>query len=497
MILGSRQLASFAIAILTGFGALGMLGATPPADAQRTPVNLDAVGAVRYALDHAPAILAKKATVDQLTATFAQRRATEYPSFSGQLQNQIARSSNAQGSFAQFGIAPVSNFSQNTAQVVSQYNLYNATAQIGAEQAKRNAESASADLHLQEEQTTLDVSNAFYSLAARREAIVLAEQDLAYQQQLLDIARLSEKVGRVAGVDVLRAQVAATRSQSNLVQVRADEANAREALAVQIGASPDATFALPSSVPEPPMPKASLASLTAIAKVTRPEVLAAKATLQSARLGDAGIDSDLHPTVQVNGSFGNQTSPTNFVLQQQQIDLSNAAAVANFNLEHTLFPGVTFPAPILSPPVTRGNTGFWQFNITSSFALPIIDYGTRAANHRAARAQIASASASYTNALDFVESDVRAAARNLQAASDKLDLAKQSAQLARESARIAQLQYKNGLISFTDATSTEQTALSAENDLVAARVTYVVALVKLRLALGPPDPVAAADLRGL
>ncbi len=496
MIRALRRFASLAIAVSWSFGAVGLLGAAPAADAQRAPMNLDALSAVRYALDHAPVILAKKASVDQLTATFTQRRAAEYPSFNGQLQNQIARSSNAQGSFAQFGISPDSNFSQNTAQVTSTYNLYNATAQITAEQAKRDAESANAELHVQEEQTTLDVSNAFYSLAARREAVVLAENDLAYQQQLLDIARASEKVGRVAGVDVLRAQVAATRSQSTLVQVRADEANAREALAVQIGASPDATFAV-SAVPEPPMPKASVAALTAIAKVTRPEVLSAKATLQAARLGDAGIDSDLHPTVSMNGSFGNQNSPTNSVLTQQQIDLSNAEAIANFNLQRALFPGVAFPAPVLSGPVSRGRVGFWQFNITSSFSLPIIDYGTRAANHRAARAQIASADAAYTNALDFVESDVRAAARNVQAAFEKLALAKQSAQLARESARIAQLQYKNGLISFTDATQTEQTALSAENDLVAARVTYVVALVKLRLALGPPDPVAAADLRGL
>ena len=75
-------------------------------------------------------------------------------------------------------------------------------------------------------------------------------------------------------------------------------------------------------------------------------------------------------------------------------------------------------------------------------------------------------------------------------------MAKASARLARESARIAQLQYKNGIISFTDATQTEETAVSAENDLIAARVTYVVAIVRLRLTLGPSDPAAATDVRG-
>jgi outer membrane protein TolC len=467
------------------------------ADGERAPQGLDATAAVRYALAHAPAILAKRAGIESLVASFTQKRASEYPSVAGQLQNQIARSSNLGGSFAQFGIQPVSNFSQNTAQILSQYNLYNGTAQIAAEQARRNVEGSAADLRLQEEQTAFDVSNNFYGLAALHQTVVLDENDLAYQRQLLDVARANERVGRVAGVDVLRAQVAVARSQATLVQARTDEANAREALAVEIGASPDAGFNVPQALPEPPLPKASPSALAAIAKVNRPEVATAKATLQAARLGDAAVDTDLRPTVQANASFGSQMSPTNFVLQQQSVNAQNAAALANYNLERSLFPSVNFPVPLLVPPVTRGGAGFWQFNILSTFTLPLVDSGTRAANHHAARAQITSAAASYDNALDLVERDVRAADRNLRAASEKLALAKDSAQLARESARIAQLQYQNGLISFTDVTQTEQTALSAENDLLGARVAYVSAYIRLRLALGPPDPVAAADLRGL
>jgi len=487
-----------ALAVAAGLLALTFgCGAAHAADAERAPQSLDALGAIRYALSHAPAILAKRAGVASLTATFTQRRASEYPSADGQLQNQIARSSHVNGSFAQFGIQPVSNFSQNTAQILSQYNLYNGSAQIAAEQARRNVEGSQADLRLQEAQIALDVSNNFYGIAALHQAVVLDENDLAYQRQLLDVARANERVGRVAGVDVLRAQVAAARSEATLVQARADEANAREALAVEIGASPDASFNVPQTLPEPPLPKASPAALTAIAEVNRPEVASAKAALQAARLGDAGVDTDLRPTVQLSGAVGSQVSPTNFVLQQQSISAQNAAAIANYNLERTLFPSVNFPAPLLAPPVTRGGPGFWQFSLLSSFTLPLVDYGTRAANHRAARAQIASAAANYDNARDLVERDVRAADRNLQTASDKLALAKESAQLARESARIAQLQYKNGLISFSDVSQVEQTALSAENDLLVARVAYVTAVVRLRLALGPPDPVAAADLRGL
>jgi hypothetical protein len=46
-------------------------------------------------------------------------------------------------------------------------------------------------------------------------------------------------------------------------------------------------------------------------------------------------------------------------------------------------------------------------------------------------------------------------------------------------------------------TQTEQTALGTEFDLVSARVAYVTTLVRLRVALAPPNAAAAADLRGL
>ena len=476
--------------------AVALLGAGP-AIGERAPQNLDAPSAVRYALTHAPVLLAREADIAGAISTFVQKRATEYPSIAGQLQNQIAKSSNLSGSFAEFGIAPVGNFSQNTAQVLSSYNLYNGSAQIAAEQAKRMIENASGQLRVQQETTALGVSTDFYNLAALRRAVTLDENDVAYQQQLLDAARAQEKVGRIAGVDALRAQVAVSRSQSTLVQARADEANARDALAVEIGASTETTFAVPADLPEPSLPRASTDSLIAIAKVNRPEVAAAEATLEAARLGDAAIDTDLRPTVQMTGAFGSQVSPTNYVVEQEEINAQNAAAVANYNLERQLFPGVNFQAPTLVPAVTRGGPGFWQFGITSTFTVPFIDYGTRAANHRAARAQIASAQASYQVAVDGVVRDVRAAVRNVQAAYDKLTLAKASAQLARESARIAQLQYRNGLISFTDVTQTEQTALSAENDLVAARVAYIVSDIRLRLTLGPSDPVVAASVSNL
>lgn len=477
---------------------------TPPpvytfrgAPGDRPIERFDAYGTVVYALEHAPSLLTQRATILSDNLSFTRDRAAQYPTLGGQLQNQLSKSSNVNGNLAQFGLTPANNFSQNTAQLQTSYNLFNGGAQLTTQQARRVVDAAKFELRRLEEQLAITVSNAFYTLAAQREVVVLDENDVRYQQALLDNARASERVGRVAGVDVLRAQVQVARSESALVQARVDEQNAREALAVQIAAPADSPFDVPETVPEPPAPKNSARELGTIAKLNRPEILEAKASFEASKLGDAVVDNDLRPVVQVGGSFGSQVSPTSLVQQQQAIDAQNALALASYQTQKQLFPGVPLPPPVPIPPVDRNRPGFWQFNVTSTFAVPLYDFGARAAAHHAARAQIEAALAQLYNAYDAVQADVSAAQRNLESAATKLALAKQSAALGRETARIAQLQYKNGLISFTDASQTEQTALSAENDLVGARVTYVTALIRLRVALAPPDTAAAADLRGL
>jgi len=467
------------------------------APGNRPALRFDGYGCVVYALAHAPNLLAQLATVENLDASFAKLRAAEYPTATGQLQNQLSKQANSVGTFGQFGVTPQSNFSENTAQLGSTYNLYNGGAQLSAEQAKKQVDDAKEELLRLQEQTAISVTNAFYQLAADRGTTELDQSDLRYQQTLLDEAQAEERVGRVAGVDVLRAEVAVARSRSALVQARAVEANDRENLAVQIGASYDTAFDVPDVLPEPPLPVTPLDELATIAKMNRPEIAEARSSLDVSKLTDASVDNDLRPVIQLAGSFGSQVSPTLLVSEQQQIDAANQSALSSFAAEKVLFPNVFIPPPTLIPPLSRHVPGFWQFSVLSTFTVPLYDYGQRAALHHAARAQINSSLASLYNAYDSVQADVDASERNLQAAAEKLQLAKLADQQARESARIAELQYKGGVISFTDATQTEQTALAAENDLVTARVAYVTTLIKLREALGPPNAAAAADLRSL
>ncbi|MFN2459259.1 MAG: TolC family protein [Candidatus Velthaea sp.] len=452
-----------------------------PAGAQAVPLDLPA--AVRYALEHSPNVLSRRATVENDEAQYARLHANELPPVTGTLQNQLSKSSNAAGSFQQFGLSQQNNFSQNTAQVGSTWTVYNGSnAQIQAQQAKRQIESARGDLQRAQQQLAQEVTNAYFAVSARRENVRLTTADRAYQQALLDVARANERVGRAAGVDVLRAQVNELRAESTLATAISDEATARETLAQAIGAPPDMRFAFPDVLPEPVLPAAPLASLVALAKANRSDIASARAQVAVARLADALIETDRRPQIQLTGAFGNQTSPTTLVQQQLQRDLQNQQLA-------------TLGQPLLPPVVPRGSPGFWQIGATSTFNLGFVDYGARHAQHRAARAGIDSAQATLTSTENAVETDVRQALRTAQTSAANLATAKQAAALGAESARIAQLQYRNGLISLTDATQAQQTNLQSQTDLANARVSYIGAVVHLRVAVGTSDPVAVVDMR--
>ena len=258
------------------------------------PGPLDLQGALKFALGHSQTILSKRSTLASLEANYARLHAAEFPTIAGTLQNQVSKSANNAGAFQQFNLSQQNVFSQNTAQIGSTWNINTGSSQqISAQQAKRQQDAAQADLRRSEQQLAIDVSNGFYALVARREATRLARADRNYQQSLLDVARQSEKVGRVAGVDVLRAQANELRSESTLVSSQSDEANASETLAQTIGAPAETPFAIPAVVPEPTLANTPLDQLIAIAEASRYDIAGARATLDANRLADGLIDTEI------------------------------------------------------------------------------------------------------------------------------------------------------------------------------------------------------------
>lgn len=441
---------------------------------------LDLPHAVAFALKHDSSLLTRQAQVAQAESEYVKLHASELPSVGGQLQSQLAKTENMPGALAEYGVTPTTEFSLNTAQVSSTWNLWNGgLAQLQAQQAKRRMEAARLDLRRAQDQKTLDITNAYYALANKRVAVTIARGDLSYQQELLSIARTNERVGRVAGVDVLRAQSAEAHSAATLAGDEADADNAADSLAYSIGAPIGTQFAIADPLPEPPFPSTALAEMIGRAEKSRPDIAAASAQLAAALLANRAIDSDLFPQLSINAAFGNQFSPTAYGAELAQVAQINPLLAAS-------------GLPLEAVPA-RGNPGFWSVGASATLGFPLIDWGTRHAAHRAARAQIDALTASLDSTKEGVELDVRQNFRTAQAAQATLAYAKAASSAADESARISQLQYRNGIISFADVRSAQQQALASKTDLENARANYLLTLVKLRIAVGTYDPVQAVQ----
>lgn len=426
---------------------------------------LTLAGAVQFALSHSPTIAKQTAAVSQARAAYVKARSQTLPGVTGQLANQMSKSANYSGSYSLIGASQANVFSQNTASLGTSYTFDGGLSRYLSLAAKQQYEQAQADLQRTQQQVTSSVADAYFSLAAKNEAVRLDKGDLQYQHTLVNVAKAKERAGVAAGVDVLSAQAAEEKSRYALASAQADSANASESLAQLIGAPPDVAFDVPAAVAAPKLPGQPLDELIAIAQSNRPDIASAQDAVAVAQTNRRSADTDLFPQLQTFASIGNQFSPTLAVQQ------------ARFG------------------PVSRGNPGFWNIGVNTTISLPFVDWGARAANHRNLNEQIAAAQANLGAVRSQAEIDVRQSYRAAETALVQLASAQQETRYATEAARIAQLQYAHGVIGLVDVQQRQQSALSAEVDLYNARVAYVNAIVKLRVALGVETPAqAVADL---
>jgi outer membrane protein len=445
--------------------------------------------AVSFALAHDPTVATKRAAVTQAAHAVAVQAGQTFPTVSGTLQNILQKQQNYGGVYSVIGLAPQTTFSQNTAEIGTNYTL-NAGGLGLLQLAADNATLASAreDLQRSEQQVASNVTNAFFDVAQKEGIVALDESDLSYQEALVAAARIKNREGVVAGVDVLRARVAQAKSESTLVGAKADVANASESLAHVVGAPLDTPFAVPAAVPQPPLPAGAIDELAATAIGQRPDVLSARKTLLSAIETRKGWSRELFPSLQLTASLGNQYSPTESALLQSELD-------SQFALQNQQRIAIGLPPLPLSfrPTAPRGSPGFWQVGLTSTFTLPFVDYGQRHTERINDDAQIAADEATLASVVSQAEVDVRQQYRAAQTALAQLAYAKEEAALGLEAAHIAQLQYRSGVIALADVIQAQQTSVQAQTDLVDARVAYVDAVVALRVALGTYDPRAAVS----
>lgn len=281
----------------------------------------------------------------------------------------------------------------------------------------------------------------YWQIAWLNQRIELAEQNIAYGQKALAIARGKREAGAISGVDVLQAEQTLASQQASLSDLVQQRVEARNALSILFNAPPGQSFAVPERLPEAELPSVE-AGLPAALLGRRPDLRAAELRLRETLATGDATRASYYPGFSLTGSLG-----------------SSSAALSDL---------------VRNPLGTLG----------ASLTLPFLQWKEMKLSTRVAQADYEKAVVLFRQTLYAAMSDVENAlsARSQYAAQSAM--LQSSFEAAQKVEKIYETQYRVGAVPMKTWLDAQQTRREAEVALLANRYQRLVNHVTLIQALG-------------
>lgn len=291
--------------------------------------------------------------------------------------------------------------------------------------------------------TAFEAAKAFLTAAQAQEAVGVSEQALEQQKAFLKVASSRFEAGAAPKLDVLKAELAVARAESDLLQARNRASLAREAL---VSATFDARFrdqplgAYEADGAE--LPEEAAAVAKALAQRTDLQSLTRQA--QAASLGSEAARASGLPALAFRAG-----------LTQQNDDFSKAFTNAS---------------------------QLYQVGLALSWE------GFSPLRSRAKAAELKAQSTALRHTLHQAESgvalEVRSALLNAKEARERALVEARAVKVAEEQARVARLAYREGVLTSVEAQEAELALTAARFKRLWAALDAAQAQVALRFALG-------------
>jgi outer membrane protein, multidrug efflux system len=304
--------------------------------------------------------------------------------------------------------------------------------------------SSAATLAAVQVSVAAEVALAYFDLRGAQERVAVARENLASQEETLQISRWRQQAGLATSVEVEQAVTAVEQTRAQVPTLRSAAAAAAHALAVLAGDAP-AALARRLAVPAPlPQPAGDLVvAIPAAALRQRPDVLAAEQQLRAAAEQVAQADAQRLPAASI------------------------AASLA--------WSGTTLGA-VGSAVAAR--------SLLASVQQPLFDAGLRHARLAGRQAQFDAAQAGYRASVLKALQEVEDALAALDAARERTATLRRALEAARNAALLATQRHASGLIDFQVVLETQRTLLSVQDSLVAGQAELAADHVRLYKALG-------------
>ncbi len=307
------------------------------------------------------------------------------------------------------------------------------------------AQASAANLGHVQVSIAAEVALNYIALRAAQTRLMIARDNLASQQETLQITHWRLQAGLVTSLEAEQARTATEQTRAQLPVLQTAIEQSRHALAVLCGAPPAALSGLLAAAG--PVPQASLDLVLSFPAQTlrqRPDVRAAEYQVTAALSRVAQADAARMPSFNIKGSLGLEALTLG--------KLTNGASVFR-----TLLAGV---------------------------AVPVLDGGALRAQVRAQQGALDQADALYQGTLLTALKEVENALVALRGDRERLLRLQNAAEAAGNAALMARQRYSSGLVDFQVVLETQRTQLSTQDNVASASADLGADHVRLYKALG-------------
>jgi NodT family efflux transporter outer membrane factor (OMF) lipoprotein len=332
----------------------------------------------------------------------------------------------------------------------------------GAGVAAADADARSAMLSLASVRVSIAAETAaqYILLTALERRLVIARDNLASQEETLQITEWRAQAGLVTSLDVEQARTSTEITRAQLPALATSIAQAKSSLAILTGATPEAIRPAIAESAGVPVATEDLAyAFPAETLRQRPDVRRAESQVVAAASRVTQADAERYPSFRLNGTLG-----------------VNALTLGALS-----------------------GSGALIASVLGGVSLPIFDGGARAAQVRVQDAAYDQARIAYETAVLTALKDVEDALIAVASARTRLVTLRRAADAARNAALLARFRYNSGLIDFQAVLQTQVTLLSVQDNVANGEADLGVAHVRLYKALGggwEPDAVEPQAANG-
>ena len=311
--------------------------------------------------------------------------------------------------------------------------------------AKADAAAAAASLESTQVSLVAEVALNYVTLRAYQQRLAIARDNVASQDETLQITEWRAQAGLVTTLDVEQARTNLEQSKASIPSLETGRAEAEHRLALLTGQAPGALRErLIDAKPLPKAPDEVAVGIPADTIRQRPDVRAAELTLQAETARTAQQEAGRYPTLTLSGSWGWRA----------------------------------FSAASL------GGSGSLASSLAGSLAATLFDGGRIRARIAAQGAVQEQALIAYEKSILTALEDVENALAGYAAGREREEARRRAAESARNAALLARTLYEAGATDFQKVLDTDRTRLTAEDGLASAEGDVLAAVIRLYKALG-------------